>query len=276
MPELPEVETTRRALLESVEGALIERIHVYQPKLRWPISHEVISLCNRRVQRLHRRSKYLLFELEEGFLLGHFGMTGHLRLYQNPPPLQKHDVFDCLLVNEEHRFILRYTDIRRFGFWLYLPDTPWQHPLLEKLGPEPLTDAFHGDYLYQITRNSNQCIKSFIMDNQRVVGVGNIYANESLYRAGIHPLRKAGTLNQEELLLLTQTIKAVLEEALIMGGTTLKDFMNPSGNPGYFRLQLQVYGRGGQPCTQCNTRISSQKIAGRQTSFCATCQPELT
>lgn len=272
MPELPEVETTRRALLDSVEGATIQKIAVYQPKLRWPIGREISSLCNRQIHRLHRRSKYLLFELDEGFLLGHFGMTGYLRLHENPPPVHKHDVLDWVLLNKQHQLTLRYNDIRRFGFWLYLTDDPWQHPLLKKLGPEPLGQDFHGDYFHRITRGKRQPIKSFVMDNQRVVGVGNIYANESLYRAGIHPLREAGSLSHTESVRLCENIKAVLEEALSMGGTTLKDFMNPTGQPGYFRLKLHVYGRGGQPCLHCNTPVSSCKIAGRQTSFCTVCQ----
>lgn len=273
MPELPEVETTRLALQPCVEGATIEAIQVYQPKLRWPISQSLASLRNRRIHHLHRRSKYLIFELNEGFLLGHFGMTGHLRIYQQKPERQKHDVFDCVLRHHQESLTLRYTDIRRFGFWLYLEEAPWQHALLQNLGPEPLTDAFDKDYLHQITRHKKQVIKSFIMDNQHVVGVGNIYANESLYNAGIHPLRQADTLSYTETDLLCRSIKTVLKNALALGGTTLKDFMNPTGSPGYFKLQLKVYGRASQPCFRCNTRISSQKVAGRQTSFCTFCQP---
>lgn len=275
MPELPEVETTRQALLESVEGAWIEEIKVYQTRLRWPLDTAVTSLRNCTIRNVYRRSKYLLFELDEGMLLGHFGMTGHLRLHETKPPVHKHDIFDCRLRGRQGQLILRYTDIRRFGFWLYLQENPWQHPLLEKLGPEPLSEGFHGEYLYRVTRGKNQCIKSLIMDNHKVVGVGNIYANESLFHAGIHPMRRSSSLSLAETSRLCHSIKVVLLEALQLGGTTLKDFMNPTGNPGYFRLHLQVYGRAGQPCSRCHSLISSQKIAGRQTSFCANCQPEL-
>jgi formamidopyrimidine-DNA glycosylase len=270
MPELPEVETTRQGLTPFLVKQTIEAVIVRQPQLRYPISPELSTHCiGQEILSLKRRAKYLLLELSEGHLLNHLGMSGHLRIVSKGTDAGKHDHLDMLLSNG---LILRYNDPRRFGLWLYLRSNPEQHSLLRHLGPEPLEDTFNGIYLYQKARNKSQNIKSFIMSNEIVVGVGNIYAAESLFLAGIHPLAPAKSLNQAQYESLARCIKNVLQQAIKAGGTTLRDFFNSEGKPGYFTNSLQVYGRKNQPCFQCKTLIQSLVIGGRNSAFCATCQ----
>lgn len=271
MPELPEVETTKEGIKPHLENQVIESIIVRNPRLRLPIVSNINDLCaNQKIFTVSRRAKYILIKLGRGSLLIHLGMSGHLRIIPSNSPPEKHDHVDLNLKNQ---LSLRYCDPRRFGLFHYLPDDPYQHPLLTHLGPEPLGEGFDHDYLYQKTRHKNQAIKSFIMNNDVVVGVGNIYATESLFLAGIHPQRPAKTLSYEDCLHLAQHIKAILCAAIKAGGTTLKDFYAYDGKPGYFTLSLKVYGRKNQACSHCSCAIESQVIGGRASAFCPNCQP---
>jgi formamidopyrimidine-DNA glycosylase len=271
MPELPEVETTCRGLSPYLLKQTIKTVIIRQPQLRLPISPELNTLCpGREILNLRRRAKYLLFELSEGYLLNHLGMSGHLRIIKDAEA-GKHDHLDLLLSNG---YTLRYNDPRRFGLWLYLPANPDQHRLLNHLGPEPFDASFDGNYLFQRAKNKTQTIKSFIMANEIVVGVGNIYATESLFLAGIHPLTPAGQVNLAKFAVLALRIKEVLQQAIDAGGTTLRDFYGSDGKPGYFSNKLQIYGRKNQPCFNCNSLIQTLKIAGRNSAFCPTCQKQ--
>lgn len=270
MPELPEVETTKRGISPFLIGKTIETICVRQPRLRLLVP-PLDKLCKgQKVLGVERRAKYILVELTHGYLLIHLGMSGHLRLVNSELALQKHDHIDMVL-NEGP--ILRYNDPRRFGLWLYIDDEPLKHPLLSHLGPEPLSDTFNTDYLSRCAYKKQQNIKSFIMRNDIVVGVGNIYATESLFLAGIHPQTAAGQLRKEQFDDLIIHIKAVLEQAILVGGTTLKDFYTSDGKPGYFANHLQVYGRKNLPCFQCNHLIQAINLGGRNSAFCPHCQP---
>jgi formamidopyrimidine-DNA glycosylase len=273
MPELPEVETTKEGIRVYLEGQVIQGVTVRNPKLRVPVLLNVNELCEgKTIQQVSRRGKYILLELTEGHLLIHLGMSGHLRVCPYPTPPAKHDHIDLILSNKH---ILRYCDPRRFGLFHYFTEDPKEHALLARLGPEPLTDEFTGDYLYQKTRLKNQPIKSLIMTNEVVVGVGNIYATESLFLAGINPISPAKTLSYEQCALLTQHIKEILQAAIKAGGTTLKDFYAIDGKPGYFTQSLKAYGRKKQPCLQCTTTIETLVIAGRHSAYCPQCQPQL-
>lgn len=270
MPELPEVETTKRGLSPFLLNQTINEVIIRQQQLRFPVSPELQSRCQGQIiQSIFRRAKYLLIGLSQGYLVNHLGMTGHLRLLNPETPAGKHDHLDFRLSNN---YVLRYNDPRRFGFWLYLAENPHQHPLLSHLGPEPLTEAFNGEYLYRCARNRRQAIKSFIMRNEVVVGIGNIYATESLYLAGIHPQTPAGSIKQEKFTLLVNYIKQVLEQAIEAGGTTLRDFYASDGKPGYFSNKLLVYGRKNLACYRCGSLIQSLNIGGRSSAFCPTCQ----
>ena len=270
MPELPEVETTRRGLAPGLIGQQIVAAVVRQPSLRLPVSENLHSHCQGQIiQSIERRSKYLLIHLQQGCLLVHLGMSGHLRMVSADTPIGKHDHIDLVLANGQ---VLRYQDPRRFGLWLFLASAYHQHALLQKLGPEPLTEAFNSQYLHQRLKGKKQPIKTAIMDNHVLVGVGNIYASESLFRAGVHPLSPAGNLTLVQVKRLVQEIKAVLAAAIEAGGTTLKDFYAADGKPGYFSISLQVYGRQGAPCLSCGQTIQSTKLAGRNTFFCGVCQ----
>jgi len=271
MPELPEVETTRLAITPFLMNQTIRRIHVRQGRLRLPVSPELHNGC----QGLHivaiiRRAKYLLLQLSDGFVLIHLGMSGHLQIVAEGTLAGKHAHIDLVLESGD---ILRYHDPRRFGLWLYLPHSPYQHPLLAHLGPEPLSDLFHGDYIWQRARNKKQAVKSFIMSNDIVVGVGNIYATESLFLSAIHPQRPAGSLTETECDRLAQHIKQVLQQAIAVGGTTLQDFYSPDGKPGYFANNLYVYGRKNQACLCCQSTIDAARIGGRTSAWCPQCQP---
>lgn len=272
MPELPEVETTKAGLSPFLLNQKIKSLCLRHHQLRLPIPADLSEQCRGQVIRtLSRRAKYLLIHLDQGYLLIHLGMSGHLSITQADVTPGKHDHIDLLL---ENGLILRYNDPRRFGLWLYSKEQePLQHPLLAHLGPEPLSDDFDAVYLERRAQGKNQNIKSFIMANEVVVGIGNIYATESLFLAGINPQQRAGALQKKDFINLTHSIKKVLQEAIKVGGTTLRDFYAVDGKPGYFANNLQVYGRKDLPCHRCKHLIQASTIAGRRSAFCPSCQP---
>ena len=270
MPELPEVETTRRGVAPHVIGREITRVDVYDSRLRWPVPASLPDvLTGQTVDSLQRRSKYLLFQLSRGTLLIHLGMTGSLRIYRDPPPRKTHDHLDLRF---DPDVTLRYRDPRRFGAVLWLGATPLSHPLLAKLGPEPFSRQFDAAYLHSITRPRRCAIKLALMNNELVVGVGNIYANEALFRAGIRPTRAANRVSRTRLESLVQAVRDTLEEAIAAGGSTLRDYVDSAGEPGYFQLNYFVYGRAGQPCRICATPIRMLRQGARATFFCPHCQ----
>jgi formamidopyrimidine-DNA glycosylase len=271
MPELPEVETTLRGIEPHIEQQIITDFIVRNRKLRWPIPKNLEQiLIGQTINKLSRRGKYMIFQCDNGHMLLHLGMSGRVRiLLKNKPPL-KHDHVDIYFANGK---ILRFTDPRRFGALLWTTENPLQHPLLTHLGPEPLTREFDGDYLFMRAKSRKLPVKSFIMDSKIVVGVGNIYAAEALYRARIHPEQAAGTISAEKYSELAAAIKSILQHAIKKGGTTLKDFSKSDGSPGYFSIELQVYGRAGKPCAQCQTELELIRIGQRSTVFCPACQP---
>lgn len=270
MPELPEVETTLRGIEPHIAEQSISKINIYNPNLRWPVNEELpVILKNQTLKTLTRRGKYLILSFNNGHLLLHLGMSGSLRVLKKSEPLQKHDHFEIIFNNDK---ALRLRDPRRFGSVLWTWD-PWEnHPLLTKLGPEPLSEAFTDDYLYQNSRNKSVAIKSYIMNSHIVVGVGNIYASESLFLAGINPNKAANKVSKPRYLKLTKAIRFVLSQAIKQGGTTLKDFNSPDGKPGYFAQQLNVYGRKNEPCPQCGKSITQKTINQRATYYCTHCQ----
>ncbi|GLR08874.1 DNA-formamidopyrimidine glycosylase [Mixta theicola] len=268
MPELPEVETSRRGIEPHLVGETILYAVVRNPRLRWPVSQEIHALSDRPVLSVQRRAKYLLLELPEGWIIIHLGMSGSLRVLPEAIPAAKHDHVDLVMSNGK---VLRYTDPRRFGAWLWSNDLQGSN-VLAHLGPEPLSEQFNTDYLFEKSRGKRTAIKPWLMDNKLVVGVGNIYASESLFAAGILPDRPAMSLTYEEVALLVKVIKAVLLRSIEQGGTTLRDFLQSDGKPGYFAQELQVYGRAGEPCRVCGTLIESAKHGQRSTFFCRSCQ----
>ena len=270
MPELPEVETTRRGIEPHVRGQRIERLIVRQPRLRWPIPPELSELLRGKIiERVERRGKYLLVGFEHGTVLIHLGMSGSLRIIPIGQAVGKHDHVDIELGSGQ---ALRYTDPRRFGAMLWHEGDVSAHPLLAELGPEPLTAAFDGVYLFERSRGRGAPVKAFLMDSHIVVGVGNIYANEALFSAGIRPDRAAGRISQARYIALAEEVKRVLARSIKQGGTTLRDFVGGDGNPGYFRQQLNVYGRGDEPCLVCGTALHEIRLAQRSTVFCRQCQ----
>ncbi|ATA26136.1 DNA-formamidopyrimidine glycosylase [Brenneria goodwinii] len=268
MPELPEVETSRRGISPYLVGHTILYAEVRNSRLRWPVSNEILSLSDQVVLGVHRRAKYLLIELTTGWIIVHLGMSGSLRILPEFIEPGKHDHVDLVLDSGK---VLRYTDPRRFGAWLW-SNNPQESPVLAHLGPEPLSDDFSGNYLYQKSRGRKTLVKPWIMDNKVVVGVGNIYASESLFTAAIRPDRAAGSLSEAEAMLLADTIKRVLLRSIEQGGTTLRDFLQSDGKPGYFAQELQVYGRSGEPCRVCGTPVEVAKHGQRSTFFCRRCQ----
>ena len=268
MPELPEVETSRRGIEPYLKGHTIMHAVVRNARLRWPVSAEILALSDQPVLSVQRRAKYLLVELNAGWIIIHLGMSGSLRVLPEETEPGKHDHVD-LVMDTGH--VLRYTDPRRFGAWLWSTDLAGSN-VLSHLGPEPLSEDFTADYLFEKSRTRKSPIKPWLMDNKLVVGVGNIYASESLFVAGISPDRPAHSLKRDETALLVNTIKAVLLRSIEQGGTTLKDFLQSDGKPGYFAQELQVYGRAGEPCRVCGTLIESKKHALRTTFFCPRCQ----
>jgi formamidopyrimidine-DNA glycosylase len=270
MPELPEVETTRRGLEPHAAGRRIAAVHVYDPRLRWPVPRSLPkNAAGRLIDRIDRRSKYLLFRLGEDSLLVHLGMTGSLRLYESAPARRQHDHVDIVL---DSGATLRYHDPRRFGAVLWVPGPAERHPLLASLGPEPFDPAFDVDYLWRATRRRSVAIKPALMDSRLVVGVGNIYANESLFRAGVRPTTPVHRLSRLRLGRLIEQIRATLADAIVKGGSTLRDYVDSAGEPGYFQLDYYVYGREGQPCRVCGSAIVSLRQGGRATSYCRRCQ----
>ena len=274
MPELPEVETTLRGVRPYLEGQRIERLIVREPRLRLPIPEQMPQqVAGQTIGPLSRRGKYLLIALERGTLLVHLGMSGSLRIVADGAPPKPHDHLELALVGGR---ALRYHDPRRFGIFIWEPDPAetllTAHPLLRDLGPEPLDDAFSGDHLYTASRSRRGPVKSFVMDASVVVGVGNIYASESLFLAGIHPARASNRIGPERYRRLADIIRQVLRASIEQGGTTLRDFVNESGNPGYFAQSLRVYGRTGEPCRVCGTLIRQQRIGQRSSFFCSYCQ----
>ena len=274
MPELPEVETTRRGLLPHVVGQRVAHVRLRRPDLRWPIPREVEELLpEQRIDAIRRRAKYLLLDTAAGSILLHLGMSGSLRERPEDTPVRAHDHVDIAL---ESGRVLRFNDPRRFGCLLW--QAPGEvHPLLAGLGPEPLSDAFdgaafNGDYLFDLSRGRKAPVKTFLMDQSVVVGVGNIYAAEALFTAGISPLRAAGKVSRDRYAALAEAVKAILGHAIARGGTTLRDFISPDGAPGYFEQELLAYGRGGQPCPRCGRALKQASIGQRATVWCGFCQ----
>lgn len=271
MPELPEVETTRRGIAPHLEGYRIKHVTIRNHSLRWPIPDSLADiLTTQTIHNIKRRAKYLLFQCDTGTLIIHLGMSGHLQIVTSDAPIAKHSHVDICLDNGS---ILRYTDPRRFGAVLWTSEPIKQHSLLNHLAPEPLSDKFTPDYLIKLSKGRRTTIKTFIMNGKYVVGVGNIYANEALFLTGIHPKTLAGEVSHEQLEQLVSVIKTVLKKAIEAGGTTLKDFKNSEGKPGYFAQQLNVYGRENKPCPQCGTSIQHYKETQRATFYCSQCQP---
>jgi formamidopyrimidine-DNA glycosylase len=269
MPELPEVETTRRGLAPHVAGRTITRVEVRDARLRWPVASDLArSLADQRVESLTRRGKYLLFATGAGTLLVHLGMSGSLRYLPTPAAPGVHDHVDVCFADGG---TLRFNDPRRFGCFILTP-TPAAHPLLAELGPEPLGGEFTADYLWRASRGRRVAIKQHLMNGHVVVGVGNIYANEALFRAGIRPTRPAGRIARERFEPLVAAVRAVLRDAIEEGGTTLRNFVGGDGKPGYFRGSLRVYERNGEACGECATPIERRVLGQRATYFCPRCQ----
>lgn len=270
VPELPEVETTLRGITPHLRGKRIDRLLVRERRLRYPIPEGTEDqVRGERIVGVRRRGKYLLLDLECGTALIHLGMSGSLRVLSADTPPKKHDHLDLCLVGGT---CLRLRDPRRFGIFLWTPDPPGDHRLLSHLGPEPLGLGFDGDYLYRLSRARRSAVKTFIMDAKVVVGVGNIYANESLYLAGIHPARPCNRIGRERYLRLATEIAQVLASAIEQGGTSLRDFVKEDGSPGYFALSLKVYGREGKPCIGCGASVRQRRIGQRSSFFCPRCQ----
>ena len=269
MPELPEVETTRRGIAPHVIGHRVAEVIVRTHRLRWPVPPALPRLLRgERIEAITRRAKYLLLHTEPGAVLVHLGMSGSLRVLPAGTAPQKHDHVDLVLSSGK---ALRFNDPRRFGCWLWQP-AGHLHGLLADLGPEPLSHAFDGDYLFALSRGRSAPVKHFLMDQRVVVGVGNIYAAEALFLAGIRPARPAGRVTRAQYRALAGHVRAVLERSIRRGGTTLRDFTRPDGEPGYFERELMVYGRAGEPCRVCGTTIRLAELGPRQSAYCPRCQ----
>jgi len=270
MPELPEVETIRRGLLPHVVGRTIERVVVRERRLRWPIPRDFArQLEGRAIRAVERRGKYLLLDLGGDRVILHLGMTGRLTLFAPGRPVLKHDHLDLELSGN---LVLRFNDARRFGAALWWPRSQDNHALLKHMGPEPFADRFNADYLFRLSRRRSAPVKNFLMDGRVVVGVGNIYAVESLFRAGIRPMRHAGRVTRPEYGKLAEAVREVLDDAIAAGGTTFRDFRDSNGEPGYFVQKLFVYDRAGQPCRNCGAPIKRVVIGQRSSYYCPTCQ----
>jgi formamidopyrimidine-DNA glycosylase len=287
MPELPEVETTRRGLAPHLEGRRVLGAVLRRPDLRWPIAPEIAAvLPGQRIEAVRRRAKYLLLDTAAGSALLHLGMSGSLRVLPGDTPAGAHDHVDLVLESpgRGRGRVLRFNDPRRFGCLLWQPADE-THALLRGLGPEPLAEggpdrpgpqriepAFTGDYLFALSRGRRTPVKSFLMDQRVVVGVGNIYAAEALFAAGISPLRAAGRVSRERYAQLADAVQRILRHAIARGGTTLRDFLAPDGAPGYFEQELSAYGRGGEPCPRCGRALKQASIGQRTTAWCPRCQ----
>ncbi|MEJ0086489.1 MAG: bifunctional DNA-formamidopyrimidine glycosylase/DNA-(apurinic or apyrimidinic site) lyase [Pseudomonadota bacterium] len=270
MPELPEVETTRRGIEPHVVGRRIHRLVVHDRRLRWPVEPGLAELVGgSAIRRAGRRAKYLLLETDAGTLILHLGMSGSLRVLPVATPRIAHDHVDIEL---DSGVTLRFNDPRRFGSLLFTAGDPALHPLLEDLAPEPLEDGFDADYLWKVTRRRKVAIKQLIMNAKLVVGVGNIYASEALFRARIRPRRQARSLSRAECVKLARAIKTTLAMAVKVGGTTLRDYVGADGSPGYFRQKLYVYERDGKPCRVCGKPVKQFTQGQRSTYWCSNCQ----
>jgi formamidopyrimidine-DNA glycosylase len=270
MPELPEVETSLRGIAPHLQGRRILRLVARERRLRWPVpEHLDAAVAGQRVMTLRRRAKYLLLELERGTLILHLGMSGSLRVLPAATPPGPHDHIDLVL--DDGR-CLRLRDPRRFGSLHWAEPPVEAHPLLAHLGPEPLSPGFDGAHLHRLSRGRRASVKTFVMDSRIVVGVGNIYASEALHRAGIHPHRPAGRIALPRYERLAGAIKSVLTAAIAEGGTSLRDFVQEDGAPGYFARALKVYGRTGLPCPDCGAPVRQLRIGQRSSFYCARCQ----
>ena len=269
MPELPEVETSRRGIAPWIQDQDVRSVIVRQRSLRWPVATEIERLLpGQKIRSLRRRAKYLLIGTDAGTAMLHLGMSGSVRIIESGTPAGVHDHVDIEFGSGK---ALRFRDPRRLGSLLWAAE-PDQHPLLRKLGPEPLDEQFNGDYLHVLARGRRVTIKQFLMNASVVVGVGNIYASESLFVACIHPKRKAGRIARHRMAVLADAVKTVLGKAIEAGGTTLRDFHGGDGEPGYFQQQLEVYGREDEPCLRCGRPISLIVLGQRSTFYCKDCQ----
>jgi formamidopyrimidine-DNA glycosylase len=268
MPELPEVEVTRRGLAPQLTGRTISGVAVRKPRLRWPVPRDVLALAGRTVRTIRRRGKYLLVDCGDGHLILHLGMSGSLRVLPPNTPAQKHDHFDLVLGDR----MLRLRDPRRFGAVLWTAGDTDAHPLLAHLGIEPLSRSLDAKRLYALTRAHRAAIKQFLMDGRRIVGVGNIYAAESLFRAGINPRKPARRLSAEQCEKLAKAIKDTLRAAIRAGGSSLRDFVGADGASGYFQSRYWVYDRAGKKCRRCGALIRKRLQGQRSTYFCPNCQ----
>ncbi|WP_017222429.1 bifunctional DNA-formamidopyrimidine glycosylase/DNA-(apurinic or apyrimidinic site) lyase [Moritella dasanensis] len=269
MPELPEVEVSRQGIAPYLENAQIAKVVVRNAQLRWPVPIEIQDAVGCTVISVRRRAKYLLLETDKGTIIIHLGMSGSLRVLDSNVAVEKHDHVDIVMDSGK---CLRLNDPRRFGSVLWQVGEVLEHKLLASLGPEPLTDDFTAQRLFERSRSRKMPVKSFLMDNHNVVGVGNIYANEALFAAGISPKRAAGNVSLQRYKVLVDEVKSVLAKAIAQGGTTLKDFTQTDGKPGYFVQELQVYGKAGKPCPKCAEEIKAVKIGQRNTFYCNQCQ----
>lgn len=270
MPELPEVETTRRGIEPHVLGRTIAAFDLYQPQLRWLIPRTLPgTLAGLRIVAVGRRAKYLLVTLERGTLILHLGMSGSLRVLSDAEPRRAHDQYDLRLDSGR---VVRFNDPRRFGSLHYIEGDPLRHPLLRDLAPEPFDAAFSTEYLWRLTRGRRLAVKQLLMNSRLVVGVGNIYANEALFRAGVRPGRQARRLTRAETARVVKAVRTVLAQAIRVGGTTLRDYVGADGSPGRFRQKLFVYERSGQPCRVCDESIRHRVQQGRSSYYCPNCQ----
>ena len=274
MPELPEVETTRAGLAPHLTDRIVEGVVLRRPDLRWPIPDDIPRrLPGQRIVAVRRRAKYLLLDTDAGSALWHLGMSGSLRVLPAHTPARAHDHVDMLLqpAAGQPAQVLRFNDPRRFGCLLWQPSGQ-THALLRDLGPEPLSDGFDGDHLFACSRGRTTPVKNLLMDQRIVVGVGNIYAAEALFAAGISPLREAGKVSRARYVRLAEAVRRILAQAIARGGTTLRDYISPDGAPGYFEQELSVYGRGGQACRACGHVLRQATIGQRASVWCGRCQ----
>ncbi|MFK7890834.1 MAG: bifunctional DNA-formamidopyrimidine glycosylase/DNA-(apurinic or apyrimidinic site) lyase [Granulosicoccus sp.] len=269
MPELPEVETTCRGIAPHLVGQAITALKIHDRRLRWPVPDDVHALQNKQVLAVERRGKYILIKVQAGTAIVHLGMSGSLRICTTDEPRRKHDHVEMVLSSGA---VIRFHDPRRFGCLLWQAAGTQSHQLLANLGPEPLSAEFDPDYLFRSSRKRQVAIKNLIMNSQVVVGVGNIYASEALFLAGIRPGRAARRISRENSQLLVDAIKQVLQRSIDQGGTTLRDFINSDGNPGYFAQLLNVYGRTGEPCRVCGNPIKQKTLGQRSSFYCSECQ----
>ena len=270
MPELPEVETTRLGIAPLIKAQRVKNVLIRDDRLRWKIPSVLkTKLQQQRILDVKRRGKYLLFSTSTGCVILHLGMSGSLRYLRADTPVKKHDHVDIIFTNG---YCIRFNDPRRFGALLWTTEDPLKHPLLVKLGPEPFSDEFTADYLFRRSRKRSVAIKNFIMNSQIVVGVGNIYANEALFDAGIRPTVAAGHISKRRYKILVEAIQHILKKAIKSGGTTLRDFTASDGKPGYFSQHLNVYGKNDNACANCGHKIRQIMIGQRASYYCPHCQ----